>query len=541
MAQATVAQYSEKQKKTGLIAIYVLYFCVMFETYLLTVASPVMASDLGGMSMYSVLTTVPSLFTAMAMLIYGKLSDMYGRRVILIVSMAFFVIGSILCAIAPTFIFLVVARSILALGIGSVAPLCFSVLGDMFIDPAERGKWSGLINLPGGICALIGPTIGGTIIDSSGWRTLFWIGIPLAVIGCVMVLIGVPSLAQKSTHVIDFKGAVLVFFAIATMLLGFTWAGSTYPWLSFQVIGILLLSVVLWYIFLRQENKAEEPILDPQVLKNRTFMTAAMAGFFSIFMMMGIAVYYPLFLQGVQGTTASVSAQAVTPYNVLTAFMGIVAGMLLAKTGKYKWMYIGGYALLVVATIIMVTFNATTPLWVGIVTLTVAGFGLGAMPTVNTLVCQYSVPRRLMGCATGAVFFLVTIGMVIAPAIQGSVMNSTYASNLNTTLPAEVSQTVDANTMASLYNPNMLVSAAARDSLQQTFVSAGDTDNMLFNQTIGAVKDSMDKALRSINILSAAMMVLSLILVLTIPEISLGAADEAEQKKQAAAAAEAAK
>lgn len=534
---ASAVQYNDSQKKKGLAAVFTLYFCVMFFTYILLVAGPVMAADLNGMSMYSVLTTVPSLFSCMAMLVYGKMSDMYGRRIILMIAMAFFLGGSILCAIATNFTFLVIGRCVLQLGIGALAPLCFSVVGDMY-DGADRSKWGGMLNVPGGISALLGPIVGGIVIDTLGWRTLFWIGIPFSLIALGMVLYGIPTLAQKARHEIDILGSILVFFAISTMLLGLTWGGTTYPWLSFQVIGVLVVSVILWYVFLNYEGKVKEPIFAPEMLRNKTFMIAAGAGFFSIFGYMGILVYYPLFLQGVQGTTATVSATAVTPFNVLTAFMGVVAGLLLAKTGKYKWIYITGYVLLTIAMVGMVFFNIGTPLWFSIAVLFVAGLGLGSMPTINTLVCQYASPRRLIGVATGAVFFLVTIGMVVAPAIQGSIMNTVYTSRLAASMPAGVAEKIDAATVASLNNPNMLVSAEVRAGLEQTFKAAGD-DGSLFAGTMAAVKSSMDTALRGINILSLAMMAISLLMVLSIPEISMDAGEVEEQKrlaKQAAAA-----
>ena len=164
------------------------------------------------------------------------------------------------------------------------------------------------------------------------------------------------------------------------------------------------------------------------MLGNRTFLTAALAGFMSFFGLLGIMAYYPLFMQNVQGVNATVSGQALTPFSVLMAFMGVPAGLLLAKTKKYKWMFIVGYALLTAMMFVMYTFTKSTPLALSILVTALAGLGLGTIPTLNTLVAQFAVPRRLLGVAIGAIFFFVMMGMAIAPAILGGVMNGVQAS-----------------------------------------------------------------------------------------------------------------
>jgi MFS family permease len=295
---AAKASALERSVILGLTAVFVTYFISAFVMQTQGIAAPRMAADLNGMPLYSWGIAIPALASAIATLIMGKFSDMFGRRLILAICMVLFFIGSLMAALSQTFTFLIAARFVQALGMGALAPLSFTVIGDLF-NPVERAKWSGLLNIPAGICALIGPVLGGVITDQLSWRWLFWIALPMAVIAFVLVMIGIPALTQKAKHKIDFLGGLMMIVASATMIVGFSWGGVTYPWASVQVLGLLAFSVLVWALFIWYEGKVEEPLLDPQVLTNRTFITAAGAGFMSFFGLLGIMMYYPLFLQGV--------------------------------------------------------------------------------------------------------------------------------------------------------------------------------------------------------------------------------------------------
>ncbi|MCX7670834.1 MAG: MFS transporter [Anaerolineae bacterium] len=452
MSQAATAVTREqpavkKSIAVGLWAVFLSYFLAQFFLYALNIARPRMAGDLNGMTLFAWSISIPGLASAVSTLIFGKLSDMYGRRIILLVSMAFFGVGSILSALAPTFVIVIAAGAVSALGSGALMPLCFSVLGDLF-PPAERARWSGLMAIPAGIAAMLAPTLGGLITDQLNWRVLFWLAVPFALICAALVARGVPDLAQKGAHKIDYLGSVILIIASAATILGFSWAGTTYPWGSPQIIGLFIFALAAWAAFLWVESKAAEPMLDPQVLTNRTFITAALAGFMSFFGLIGIMAYYPLFVQNVQGANATVSGQALTPFSVLMAFMGVPAGLLLAKTKRYKWMYVVGYALLTAMMFVMWTFNKNTPLALSILVTALAGLGLGTIPTINTLVAQFAVPRRLLGVAVGAIYFFVMMGMAIAPAILGGVQNAVQASTGSLEAALKVVFLVGAVTMA---------------------------------------------------------------------------------------------
>ncbi len=395
--------FPRRQIFWAMVAIFTVYGTMAYLMQTLNVARPRMAAELNGMPLYAWSVSIPGLVGAFATLIYGKLSDIYGRRVMLLIAVAFSLVGTILSALSPNFIFLIVVSAVASLGSGAMMPLVFAVVGDMF-PPARRSKWIGLLNIPMGICALFGPALGGWFVDHLSWRYLFWTTVPLLVVCLVTVPMGVPAIVSSSSkRKIDFRGCFLVAVASAGTIIGFSFAGVNYPWVSKEIIGLLGISLVFWILFFRAEARAQEPILDPVVLKNRTFLTVSVATLFSFFGQMAVMMYFPMFLQGVQGISATLSGWVITPYSVLMAFLGVPVGFLLARTRNYKWMYILGYAILTLDMFAIMFFTATTPILWSVLACTFAGLGLGAIPTVNTMVIQNAVPKRLLGVAMGPV------------------------------------------------------------------------------------------------------------------------------------------
>jgi len=252
---------------------------------------------------------------------------------------------------------------------------------------------------------------------------------------------------------------------------------------------------------------------------------------------MAMMMYYPIFLQGVKGITVMRSGQVLTPLNVLMAFMGVPAGFILAKTKRYKWMYIMGYGLLTAVLFGIVFFDSSTPISIAILAATLAGLGLGTIPTINTLVVQWAVPKRLLGASMGAIFFSITMGMAIAPAVLGPVMNVAYAKKLEATLPNGLHKFADEATIAALGDPKALLSPAAMKVLEATFSRTGSDGKDLFNRTVEAIRTSMEAGLRSVFLLGALTMLVSFLLILTVPEVSMDAVVEDKKAMVAEATA----
>jgi MFS family permease len=311
-------------------------------------------------------------------------------------------------------------------------------------------------------------------------------------------------------------GCVLVAIASSTLIIGFSFAGDKYPWGSPQIIGLLAVSLVFWVLFLRAENHVEEPILDPLVLRNRSFLTVAVATLLSYFGQMGIMMYFPIFLQGVQNISTTRSGQIITPYSVLMSFVGVLVGLLLGRSGKFKWMYILGFGILAVDMFAIIFFTEQTPVLWSIVVVTVAGIGLDAIPTVNTLVVQNAVPKRLLGVAMGAIFFAILMGVAIAPALLGSAMNASYAKTLNHSLPQGLHRLTDQETIASLDNPRVLLSQSAMDALKTKFDQSGSETQALFPDTVRAIRNSMQAGVKSVFWISAITILMAFLVICTL-------------------------
>lgn len=406
----------------GVMAVFITQFVSCLFINARNIATPQMIAEFGGMALFAWLIALPALAGSISTLLFGKLSDIYGRRAILLLCIGIFLLGLGLTTQSTSMVFLVAAATFMSIGHFPIVPFCFAAIGDLF-PPSERAKWTGLLNLPGGVAALIGPVLGGVIAESVfGWRGLYWGVIPLMLAAGILLAIAMPKNAQHIKPKIDWLGAFVMAVATTTLILGFSRLGA--PGQIGVGVILLIISAIAWISFIQIEKRAEAPILDPQVLFNRTFMTAASAGMLSFFGMLGIMAYSPIFVQDVMRVSPAISGSMLTPYTMLVAFMGIPAGFLIARTKRYKRMYLIGYPIVTLALFAMWRFTADTPIWLYVLVTSVAGFGLGVIPTVNTLVAQFAVPRRLLGVAVGAIFFFQMTGIAVAPAILGLAQSS---------------------------------------------------------------------------------------------------------------------
>jgi MFS family permease len=406
---------ANRKAAIGLWAVFITQFVSFLFINARNIAQPGIIHELDGMSLFSWLIALPALSGAASTLLFGKLSDIYGRRAILLLSIGIFLLGLGISTKATTMAFLVAAATFMSIGHFPIIPLCFTAIGDLF-PPAERAKWTGLLSLPSGMAALIGPVLGGVVAESAvGWRGLYWGTIPLMLIAGGLLVVGLPKIAQTVKPKMDVLGTVVMVVATTTLFIGFSWLGTPDK-LRMGAI-LLMVSLAAWTGFIRIEQRAEAPILDPHIFVNRTFMTAAGAAFLSYFGMLGIVAYSPIFVQTVMKIDPTTSGSMLTPYTTIVAFLGIPVGLLLARTRKYKWMYIIGYAIGAVALFTMWQFTAVMPGWWYVLVTSLAAFGIGSIGTITTLVAQFAMPKRLLGVAVGAIFFFQMIGLVVAPSV----------------------------------------------------------------------------------------------------------------------------
>jgi MFS family permease len=521
MPQTQLSQTAGDRKKVllGVAAIFLVCGTMSYYIQALNIARPKMAATLNGMSLYAWSVSIPALVGAFSSLIFGKLSDIYGRRIMFLIAVICALVGTFLCVLCTDFILLIAVFSIANVGLGASMPLGMAVIGDLF-PPVERSKWIGLLNIPMGIAALFGPTLGGWFADSLGWTSVFWSLVPLLILCVVLVPLGVPSIVVPGiARKIDVRGCVLAILASSTTIIGISLAGDMYSWISKPVLGLLGASLVFWILFFLAESNVAEPILDPLVLRNRSFNTIAAAALLSCLGQIGMMMYFPMFLQGIKGVSAARSGMIFTPFSVLMAFMGIPVGFVIARTKRYKLLYVFGFLILTVQMFGNLFFTADVPIALYVLAATIGGLGLGTIPTVNTVIIQNAIPKRLLGAAMGAFFFGLLLGVAVSPAILGSAMNATYAKSLR--LPAALEQAADKDILESARNPNALLSETKMAELKDLFKKKGN-DN-LFNQTVDAMRDALEKGLRRVFLIGAVTMLVAFLLITTIPEVPIGA------------------
>lgn len=522
MKSGSVPATSAKPRMvTAMAALMFVYFLSSAIMVMPSIVLPRAVADLNGMPLFAWAMAATGLASAIVTILFGKLSDLYGRRTILLVALLFAIAGSAYSALSGTMLHFIIGRALTGLGAGALAVLCFSVLGDMF-PPDERGKWAGMLNLASAIVLLAGPTLAGIITDGLGWRWLFWMYVPLAAVAAVLVWIGIPRPTRSEHRRIDYPGMLVMALAAIVMLLAFSFAGTRYPWASIQIIGMLAAAIGLWVLFIRIESQAAEPALSTSILTNRVFMTIAVAALISTLGISAIGAYLPLFLQGVRDMSATTAGQTMTPYNIIQAVMGIIGGLLLARFKRYRAIMTVSYIMLVIAMFWMSRFTGSTAAFIIIGTTTLAGMGLGSLPTINALVVQNAVPLRMIGQVTGGLYFFIMIGVTMAPAILGSVMNNRYASNLRATLPAAARVALDAPTLASLNDPRALLNPPAMAALRQAFSASGEQASTLFTQTTAAMNNALSGAITTLYLIGGVAMIVSLLLIITIPEKPMG-------------------
>jgi MFS family permease len=576
--------YSKKQIAMAMTAMFAVYGTMTYFVQFLPIARPKMVAELNGMSLYSLSVSLPALVSAFVTLIFGKFSDLFGRRFILMVSLSFALAGSILSAVSPNFTFLIVATAIGAVGAGSMMPLVFAVVGDVFA-PDKRGKWIGLLNIPLFIFAVIGPTLGGLITERLNWRWIYRLSLPLVIFCLITVWMGVPATVQKRTKgkidflgclqvvtgaaaiilgsflyrdphpwlsiqsigflaflilfwvlfiwtrsksKIDYLGCLLVLIAASTMIYGLSIAGTQYLWSSIDAIRLLAVSILFWILFVWSEFSAKEPVLDPKVFRNRIFLTVAGASLFSFFGQIGIFMYFPMFLQGVQSRTATLSGSIITPFSALSAAVGIPVGFLIARTKRFKWMYVLGFGLATIDMFGIVFFNEGTSIILIVLAATIIGVGLGAVPIINTLVIQNTMPQKLLGVAMGAIFFCIAMGTALAPAVLGSAMNSTSAQYLARSSPDELKR-LDKATFDRLTDSKVLFNEKDMIALKQSFQEKWPEDKELLNKTVKAIRGSQEAGMSAAFLVGAVGMLISFLLICTIPKSSL--ADGVKEKE----------
>ena len=387
-------------------------------------ALPTIVGDLGGLDHYSWVVTAYLLASTASTPLYGKISDLYGRRPVLLFAIATFVLGSALAGLSQNMPELIATRALQGIGAGGLMTLAFTIVSDV-VAPRERARYQGLFGAVFGISSVAGPLVGGYFAEHD-WRWIFYINVPLGVVAlviCARVLRLVPHTRRE--HSIDYLGATLLVAGSSALLLALSLGGSDgYAWDSAPIIALLAGAAVLTAAFIFAESRAQEPILPLRLFKLPTFSLANAGTFILGFAMFGSIIYVPLYLQIVKGATPTRSGLLMLPMMAGVIVTSIVAGRAISKLGRYKWFPVAGTVIMGTGLILFTSLEVNTPLWQAFIYMTVIGVGLGLAMQPLILAVQNSLELRDMGAGTSAATFFRSLGGSVGVAALGAVMNN---------------------------------------------------------------------------------------------------------------------
>ncbi|MCE5168408.1 MFS transporter [Paenibacillus profundus] len=511
---------SHKRKMTIMMAIIAAMFFSAINQTIVGTALPRIIAKLGGMDYYTWVITIYMLTSTIATILVGKLSDIYGRKPFILSGIIFFMIGAFLSGTSADIIQLIIYRGIQGIGAGIIMATAFTAVGDLFA-PRERGKWTGVMTAVFGFSSVIGPALGGYIVDHMDWKWVFWIFLPLGIVAFFMILILFPKVERKQSESIDYAGSLFLTLTIVPLLLAFSWAGTQYAWGSPQIILLFAGTLVSLLIFLFVQTRVKSPVLPLSLFKNSVVTISNVIGFLMNAGMMGALIYIPFFVQGVMGISPTYSGYVTMPMSICMVISSAISGQLITKTGKYKRFALLGMPVMILGMIIMSFMDSV---WMAVISMIVFGFGLGLGMPVFTLAAQNAVAPQQLGVVTASSQLFRNMGGTIGIAVMGTIMSSKITSNLAEA--AASGKAVDlsqldpkvAEQFQAFHNPQMLLDQPKLEQIQQSLPEALKT---IFTQMIDMLRDALSSSLSTVFLSGAALLVVALMLAFFLKEIPL--------------------
>ncbi|MCY9416134.1 multidrug efflux MFS transporter MdtP [Bacillus inaquosorum] len=419
----------KQSKRTLLITglIIAMFFSALDGTIVGT-AMPKIVGDLGGLSMMTWLTTAYLLTSTTIVPIAGKLADLLGRRIVYVSGLIIFMAASALCGMANNMTELIIFRGLQGIGGGIMMPMAMIVIGDLFTGK-QRAKFQGVFGAIYGLASVIGPQIGGWIVDSLNWKWVFYINLPVGIIAVIFIARGLQGRQQTGPINFDIAGIFTMIVGVVSLLLALSFGGKDYAWDSWQILGLFALALIGIVSFIIVESKAKEPILPMYLFKNRTFTFLNLIGFFMSIGMFGAITFVPFFMQGIVGVSASESGTIMTPMMISMIITSIIGGQLVYKIG-IKPQIITGMLVMAGGFLLLTTLDLDTSKLVATSYMAIIGLGMGLVMPILTLALQESFSKEELGVVTSSSQFFRSIGGTFGITMLGAVMNARSGSLL---------------------------------------------------------------------------------------------------------------
>ncbi|MGA3218357.1 MAG: MDR family MFS transporter [Acidimicrobiales bacterium] len=437
---------------------------------IVSTALPTIVADLHGGSHITWVVTAYLLAATVSTPLWGKLGDQYGRKTFFQAAIVLFLAGSVLSGFSTSLAMLVACRTLQGLGGGGLMVGAQAIVGDI-VSPRDRGRYQGLFGATFGLASVVGPLLGGVLVDNLSWRWIFYVNIPLGAIALVVIASQVPGHLSRLHHDIDYAGIVTLSIGVTGLVLLTSLGGTTYAWGSLPIILMGAGGAVFLAIFAYIERSAKEPILPLHLFSNRTFSAASAVGFIVGFAMFGAILFLPLFFQVVKGANPTTSGLLLLPLMAGLLVTSIGSGQAISRTGRYRAFPIAGTAIMTLGLVMLSRLSTTTGGWAQTAYLVVLGIGLGLVMQVLVLVTQNAVPQSELGVATSGATFFRSIGGSFGAAIFGAIFSNVLVGKLSSQLRGV---SLPKGFASSSVTPQMLgqLSAPVRHGFVQAYASS---------------------------------------------------------------------
>jgi len=446
-AKAEPARLTHPEIRTIVLGIMLAMFLGALDQTIVATALPTIGRHFGDLGDLAWVVTAYLLTGTAVTPLYGKLSDIHGRRVMMLIAIVLFVAGSLACALAPSMTALIFGRALQGCGGGGLMALSQTIIADI-VSPRERGRYQGYIGAVFALSSIGGPVLGGFLTQHIDWSLIFWINLPLGLAALGMtsnVLKRVPFHPRK--HALDIIGAVLMMAAAVTLLLALSWGGRRFDWISPQIGELLLLSAVLWGLFAWRLMRAEEPFLPLAVLGNPVVRCATLAGACNMATLVGMTIFVPLYFEVVLHLSASQSGMALIPLMGATVLFSTITGRLMMHMEHYKRMPLVGLTLTILCLAALSIWPASLPTALVLTLLFVVGCGLGTLFPISTVCLQNAVVQTQMGIATATANFFRALFSALVVAVLGAIVLGGLGGNTGTAVET-LARAASASTLA---------------------------------------------------------------------------------------------
>lgn len=520
--QVVEPSYSRFQVISTMVVLLLALFFSSLDQNIVGTAMPRIIGEFRGFDRFTWVATAFMLAATVTIPIYGKLSDLFGRKIIFVICMSIFLLGSALCGMAQSMDQLIIFRAFQGLGAGGIMPVAMVAFADL-LTPKERAKWQGMMMGIFTFASILGPVIGGWITDHTSWRWVFYVNLPIDTLALLALLVLMPTLrhSQEKPH-IDFVGATLLIVGVVPVLLGFSWAGSLYPWLSWQILGLLcggvLVLIILGFYEVSLRHCGGEPVIDPSLFKNRVFSISTLGMMIMFMSLIGSMSFLPLYVQGVLHVSATESGFLLTPMMLGMVIGSVISGQIASRTGQHRLIVIIGMGMLAAGAALLLRLGISSSYIEMISSLVLMGLGAGACLALYGTMIMNSLPKEKMGQGISNMDFFQEMGGPIALSILGPILASQYEPAYHAALPAAIKQNVPGSLLSIFNKPDLLLDPTALQRLAGQFAAFGQGT---LDQVLTAVRIGIAQGIHTTFIISFCFLLVGFVVVLFMPNVEV--------------------